>query len=103
MAVVEMIMQLYTREVVTADRVLAAVQRFSHGREPSPHTPENPEQSVLLWVSHACDALRKKIEQETEGIGSVTNGGEVRNHCDYKNFSIEDGVSVEICYQRGCF
>ncbi|XP_023310472.1 patronin isoform X3 [Anoplophora glabripennis] len=76
MAVIEMIMQLYAREVVTADRALAAVQRFSHGRSPSPPTPEGPEQGVLLWVSHACDALRKKIEQETEGNGAVTNGGE---------------------------
>lgn len=79
MAVIEMIMQLYTREVVTADRVLGAVQRFSHGRSPSPPSPESPDQGVLLWVSHACDALRKKIEQETEGNGAVTNGGEVND------------------------
>ncbi|KAG5885276.1 hypothetical protein JTB14_005815 [Gonioctena quinquepunctata] len=74
MAVIEMIMQLYTKEVVTTDRILAAVQRFSHGRTPAPHVPENHEHGLLLWVSHACDALKKRIEQETDW--GVTNGGE---------------------------
>lgn len=92
MAVVEMIMQLYVKEVVTAERVLAAVQRFSHGREASPRVPDGPEQGVLLWVSHACDALRKKIEQETEGHGAVTNGGEVTE------FSM--GKKINILYSR---
>ncbi|KAJ8975827.1 hypothetical protein NQ317_003863 [Molorchus minor] len=74
MAVVEMIMLLYSREVVTADRVLAAVQRFSHGRSPAPPPPGSSEQGLLTWVSHACGALRKRIEEETEN--GVTNGGE---------------------------
>lgn len=74
MAVIEMIMSLYTKEVVTSDRVLAAVQRFSHGEHPAPHVPENNEQALLLWVCHACEALRKRIEQETD---RVSNGGDV--------------------------
>ncbi|KAJ8916210.1 hypothetical protein NQ315_016349 [Exocentrus adspersus] len=77
MTVIEMIMQLYAREVVSGDRVTAAVQRFSHGRSQPPSGVDSPERGALVWVQHACDALRKRIEQETgtEG-GTVTNGGE---------------------------
>ncbi|XP_064213219.1 patronin isoform X5 [Tribolium castaneum] len=71
MAVIESIMVLYAREVITSDRVFAAVQRFNDGRQLQ--VPENHEQAVFVWMSHACDALRKRIEQETES--GMTNGG----------------------------
>lgn len=74
MSVIEMIMLLYTKEVVTPGRVLGAVQRFSQGENPVPLVPENHEQSMLLWVGHACEALKKRIEQETD---RVSNGGDV--------------------------
>lgn len=80
MSVIEMIMLLYTKEVVTSDRILAAVQRFSHGENAAPVVPENHEQSLLLWVGHACEALRNRIEQKTDG---VSNGGGVSTK---KNF-----------------
>ncbi|CAH0557676.1 unnamed protein product [Brassicogethes aeneus] len=64
MAVVEMIMQQYAKEVITQERVAAAVQRFSHGRNQPAAVPDNQEQGLLAWVSHACDALRRRIEQE---------------------------------------
>lgn len=65
-------MTLYAKEVVTPDRVIAAVQRFNHGRSPAPPLTENYEQGLLLWISQACDALRKRIEQDLQ---SVSNGG----------------------------
>lgn len=75
MAVIEMIMLLYTREVVTPDRILSAVQRFDHGKTSVPNMSDNIVDQLLVWVNHACDALRIRIEQE---IGSgVTNGGDV--------------------------
>lgn len=77
MAVVESMMALYAKEVVTPDRVLAAVQRFNHGRSQAPAMPENHEQGLLLWVSNACEALKKRIEQDMGDGGGVTNGGEV--------------------------
>jgi calmodulin-regulated spectrin-associated protein len=73
MAVIESIMVLYAREVVSPDRVVAAVQRFNQGSQTTPSLPENPEQGLFVWMSHACDALRKRIEQETDS--GVTNGG----------------------------
>lgn len=74
MSVIEMIMHLYTKEVVTRDRILAAVQRFNYGESPAPVLPDNCEQSLLVWVGHACEALKKRIEQETD---SLSNGGDV--------------------------
>lgn len=73
MAVIESIMVLYAKEVLSPDRVLAAVQRFNHG--PAPPMPENHEQGLLLWVCHACSALKKRIDQELQT--ESTNGGEV--------------------------
>ncbi|XP_050310591.1 patronin isoform X6 [Anthonomus grandis grandis] len=73
MAVIESIMILYAREVVTSDRVVAAVQRFSHSRGAPPRPISSHEQGALSWIQHACDALRERIEQES---GGVVNGGE---------------------------
>lgn len=73
MAVIESIMLLYSREVITSDRVVAAVQRFGHSR--ATQIPSTHEQGALLWIQHACDALKGRIEQESGGV--VENGGSV--------------------------
>lgn len=75
MAVIESIMVLYAKEVLTPDRVIAAIQRFTLGRSAVPAVPESHEQVILLWVQQACDALKKRIDQELES--GVSNGGEV--------------------------
>uniref|UniRef100_A0AAR5PJX9 Patronin n=1 Tax=Dendroctonus ponderosae TaxID=77166 RepID=A0AAR5PJX9_DENPD len=75
MAVVESIMLLYAREVITNDRVAAAVQRFSHQRVSPPRDPSSHEQGALLWIQHACDALKERIEQEAGSGALVENGG----------------------------
>lgn len=91
MAVIESIMTLYAREVVTSDRVLAAVQRFNHGRQPAPPVPENHEKGLFMWLSHASDALKKRIEQETDN-GVSNGGGSVIflscSHCIILNFNV---------------
>lgn len=67
MAVIEAMMQLYAKEVVTPDRVVAAVQRFSHSRSSPPsELPVNHEESLLLWLKKSCAALKQKIDQEIE-------------------------------------
>ncbi|XP_069685522.1 patronin isoform X3 [Periplaneta americana] len=67
MAVIEAIMVLYAKEVVTPDRVLAAIQRFSHSRTASPEPlPADHEEGLLLWVNKACSALKQRIEQELD-------------------------------------
>lgn len=85
MAVIESIMILYAKEVLSPERVLAAVQRFNHG--PAPPIPENHEQGILLWVCHACNALKQRIDQEQQM--DLANRGEVYNKIssDFKTFS----------------
>ncbi|KAL1491179.1 hypothetical protein ABEB36_011818 [Hypothenemus hampei] len=77
MAVVESIMSLYSREVISSDRVMAAAQRFTSHQEGHKviKTPANPEQGALLWVQHACDALRERIELEQSGKIALNGGG----------------------------
>lgn len=77
MAVIEAVMILYAKEVVTPDRVLAAVQRFNHEHNTPSLIPENHEQGLLMWVSHSCVALKKRTGQEIEP-GIVNGAGEVR-------------------------
>ncbi|XP_072388108.1 patronin isoform X5 [Diabrotica undecimpunctata] len=73
MAVIEMIMNLYTKEVVSVDRVLSAIYRFKHGKGSAPNIPDNVVDQLLQWVTHACDAMRMRIEEE---IGEEQNGGD---------------------------
>jgi len=67
MAVIEAIMVLYAKEVVTPDRVLAAIQRFSHSRGASSEPlPADHEEGLVLWVNKACSALKQRVEQEVQ-------------------------------------
>jgi calmodulin-regulated spectrin-associated protein len=67
MAVIEAIMVLYAKEVVTPDRVIAAIQRFSHSRAASPDPlPADHEEGLVLWVNKACSALKQRMVQELE-------------------------------------
>ena len=76
MAVIEAIMVLYAKEVVTPDRVVAAIQRFSHSRGVSSEPlPADHEECLVLWVNKACSAMKQRVEQELQqGDG---RGGEV--------------------------
>ena len=60
MAVIEALMVLYAREVVTPDRVAAAAQRFGAGAPPLGNTPGAPhEDGLLCWINAAAAALNK--------------------------------------------
>lgn len=70
--VIESMMVLYAKEVVTGDRVLAAIQRFNHLESITDvPIPQEHEQGLILWVNHACAALKKRIEQETDSGSEV--------------------------------
>lgn len=57
MSVIEALMTLYAREVVTLDRVSAAAQRFGTSQ---PFTGAVPhEDGLLCWINAACAALNK--------------------------------------------
>lgn len=55
MSVIEALMVLYAREVVTADRVAAAAQRFGSSVPQAQHH----EDGILCWINAACAALNK--------------------------------------------
>nr|CAD7259678.1 unnamed protein product [Timema shepardi] len=62
-------------EVVTPDRVVAAIQRFSQARSPPVEPlPSDHEDGLLLWVNKACCALRQKIEQELNHTATGADG-----------------------------
>ncbi|XP_076270911.1 calmodulin-regulated spectrin-associated protein patronin isoform X4 [Rhynchophorus ferrugineus] len=105
MAVVESIMLLYAKEVLTNDRILAAVQRFSHGRNVSSATPSSHEQGVLLWVQHACNALTDRVERNCEepvikggGDGFRLKPPEFPNCRDLKDLCDGVGLAALVSY-----
>lgn len=68
MAVIEATMVLYAKEVVTPDRVVAAIHRFTHGKI-MPDLPHDTESGLLLWVNHSQKALMQRIQFELEREG----------------------------------
>lgn len=70
MSVMEAVMTLYAKEVATPDRVLAAVQRFTHNSSNATELPEprDHEQALLLWINEAMAALKERIQQEDSEV-----------------------------------
>nr|CAD7568138.1 unnamed protein product [Timema californicum] len=100
MAVIEAIMVLYAKEVVTPDRVVAAIQRFSQAWSPPVEPlPSDHEDGLLLWVNKACCALRQKIEQE---LNHTATGADAENYEEITTLlnlhsSHNQLVSVQLC------
>ena len=63
MAVMEGLMGLFVKEVVAAEKVVNAIRRFAD-LEPGQSAPKEPEQALLLWISKACQALKRRLEAE---------------------------------------
>ncbi|XP_017772472.1 PREDICTED: patronin isoform X3 [Nicrophorus vespilloides] len=97
MVVVESIMVLYAKEVATSDRVAAAVQRFSNGREGDHGVPEYHELSLLYWVDYANNALIKRVTEDI-AEGRVTNGTDRSKSLDIPNITkwrdLCDGIGI---------
>lgn len=91
-AMIEAIMELYTNEVVSADRVVAAVQRFTHGAV-SPAMPASTEEGLLLWVNQAQAALAKRIA--LEGVSEPPRFPPVR---DVKGLSDGAGLAALVSF-----
>ncbi|XP_057327644.1 patronin isoform X8 [Microplitis mediator] len=89
MAVIEGLMVLYAKEVVTGDRVVAAIRRFDP--EPEVQVPSDHEKGLLMWISHASHALIAKIQTE-EGAGDKTRLPELPPAKDFQ--SLCDGVGL---------
>ncbi|XP_018059324.1 PREDICTED: patronin isoform X9 [Atta colombica] len=89
MAVIEGLMVLYAKEVVTGDRVVSAIQRFDPQVEVD--VPSDHEKGLLLWINHASHALIAKIQSE-EGGGDKTRLPELPAAKDFQ--SLCDGVGL---------
>ncbi|XP_037032835.1 patronin isoform X7 [Bradysia coprophila] len=72
MSVIEALMILYAKEVAASERVSSAIGRISGGALPK--DSQHHESSLLYWVSHACAALKKRIDQEIESGATDENG-----------------------------
>ncbi|CAH2104188.1 unnamed protein product [Euphydryas editha] len=73
LAVIEALMVLYAREVVTLDRVSAAAQRFGTS-QPLPAGSSVPhEDGLLCWINAACAALNKAEENSSKHVPMVSS------------------------------
>ncbi|XP_043271274.1 patronin isoform X9 [Venturia canescens] len=89
MAVIEGLMVLYAKEVVTGDRVVSAIRRFDPPADVA--TPTDHEKGLLLWISHASHALIAKIQTD-EGSGDKTRLPDLPAAKDFQ--SLCDGVGL---------
>ncbi|XP_028172023.1 patronin isoform X3 [Ostrinia furnacalis] len=79
MAVVEALMVLYAREVVTPDRVSAAAQRFGTSQPPHAGPSVPHEDGILCWINAACAALNKAEEDSSQHVPMVSS---LQDLCD---------------------
>ncbi|XP_067628269.1 patronin isoform X5 [Eurosta solidaginis] len=74
MSVIKSLMTLYAKEITSGDRIANAVARITgNSGQTLPH--DQPfEQLLLLWISHACTSLKKRISREVE-LGATDENG----------------------------
>lgn len=63
MSVIEALMILYAKEVTSGDKIQSAIARITGGHTPTGLTSE---QLLLLWISHVCAALKRRIDQDVK-------------------------------------
>ncbi|KAM3958063.1 LOW QUALITY PROTEIN: calmodulin-regulated spectrin-associated protein patronin [Aphomia sociella] len=79
MAVIEALMVLYAREVVTLDRVSAAAQRFGTSQPLPTGSNIRHEDGLLCWINAACAALNKAEEEPKSHVPIVKS---LQDLCD---------------------
>ena len=80
MAVIEALMSLFVKELVTADRVVTTIKRFENMKTASDSTkeldndipkPSDQGEALLLWVTRSCDVLKQRIIEELGDSGEA--------------------------------
>ena len=82
MAVIEALMTLFIKELVTADRVVATIKRFEtmkltsdsakdDGLDNDIPKPSDQAEALLLWVTRSGDALKQRIIDELADSGEA--------------------------------
>ncbi|XP_054740815.1 patronin isoform X9 [Anastrepha obliqua] len=105
MSVIQSLMTLYAKEITSGDRIASAIARITgNNGQNLPH--EQPfDQLLLLWISHACTSLKKRIAREVE-LGATDENGvrlqvpNVPSVHDYQ--SLCDGVCLALFISYYC-
>ena len=80
MAVIEALMALFVKELVTADRVVTTIKRFENLKSASDSTkdidngiqkPSDQGEALLLWVNRSGDVLKQRIVEELGDSGAI--------------------------------
>ena len=80
MAVIEALMTLFIKELVTADRVVTTIKRFENLKSASDSTkdinndipkPSDQGEALLFWVTRSGDLLKERIIEELGDSGEV--------------------------------
>lgn len=80
MAVIEALMSLFIKELVTADRVVSTIKRFESLKSNSDSTkdidndipkPSDQGEALLLWVTRSGDVLKQRIINELGDSGEI--------------------------------
>ncbi|CAG9134719.1 unnamed protein product [Plutella xylostella] len=79
MTVIESLMSLYAREVVTLDRVAAAAQRFGAYQPPAPGSGVPHEDGLVCWVNAAAGKLNEAEPDPSSHVPMVKN---LQDMCD---------------------
>ncbi|XP_036333906.1 patronin isoform X5 [Rhagoletis pomonella] len=106
MSVIQSLMTLYAKEITSGDRIARAIGRITanNGQQTLPH--DQPfDQLLLLWISHACSSLKKRIAREVE-LGATDENGvrlqvpNIPSVHDYQ--SLCDGVCLALFVSYYC-
>nr|XP_036231357.1 patronin isoform X46 [Bactrocera oleae] len=105
MSVIQSLMTLYAKEITSGDRIANAVARITgNNGQTLPH--DQPfDQLLLLWISHACTSLKKRIAREVE-LGTTDENGvrlqvpNIPTVHDYQ--SLCDGVCLALFISYYC-
>ena len=80
MAVIEALMSLFIKELVTADRVVSTIKRFENLKSISDSTkdidndipkPSDQGEALLLWVTRSGNVLKQRIISELGESGEI--------------------------------
>ncbi|XP_071453571.1 patronin isoform X2 [Hetaerina americana] len=99
MAVLEALMVLYAKEVVTPDRVLAATIRF-HPSSASVPPPQGHEEALLVWINGSCAALERREAARCHQEGEGNSKSIQRLHEAKKIEDLKDGACLAalVCF-----
>jgi len=78
LALIDALMQAFSREIMSVERVTQVVRRFASFNASS-ELPSDTEDAILFWVNKVCVTVQKRLEAEQD---NVIEGGETNQKVD---------------------